>query len=151
MTRFLYRYSRRSVQGGLHSANLAASVINEAIGETIPARVHVVDSTGRFAHPSEAILKVGPGVSFFYADGFFKVDLSRGPSQITVECDTKYVPAQRSLDVPAQGIVAAEIVMSRWSTLGERNWHPCNTHIHYDEKETHPGTNVCDWIRGSKI
>ena len=110
----------------------------------------MVDSTGRFAHPFDAILKVGPGVPFFYVDGSFKVDLSRRPAQITVKRSTQYVPAQRSSDVPAQGTVAAEIVMSRWSTLGERSWHPCNTHIHYDEKETHPGMNVCDWTRGSK-
>ena len=98
----------------------------------------MVDSTGGFVHPPDAILKVGPGVPFFYSDGSFEVDLTRGPAQVTVERGTEYVPIQRPVDVPAHGTVTAEIVMTRWSTLGEQGWHPGNTHIHYDEKETRP-------------
>ena len=81
---------------------LAASIIDETTGEAIPARVHVVDSTGGFAHPRDAILKVGPGVPFFYSDGSFEVDLTRGPAQIVLERGTEYVPVQHAVDVPAR-------------------------------------------------
>ena len=75
---------------------------------------------------------------FFYSDGSFDLDVTRGIIQVTVERGTEYVPAQRTVDVPAQGTVTTEVVMKRWSDLGERGWHPGNTHIHYDEKENAP-------------
>jgi len=31
-----------------------------------------------------------------------------------------------------------DIQLGRWADLPERGWHPGNTHIHYDEKETDP-------------
>ena len=117
-------------------ARLTAVIIDEVTGEAIPARVQGVESTGLFVHPRDAILKVGPGSPFFYSDGSFQVDLTRGPAQVTVERGTEYVPAQRIVDVPPNGVVTAEIVMTRWSTLGDQGWHPGNTHIHYDETET---------------
>ena len=119
-------------------ARLAGSIIDEATGDPMPARVQVIASTGDFLHPPDAILKVGSGVPFFYSDGSFDLDVTRGIIQVTVERGTEYVPAQRTVDVPAQGTVTTEVVMKRWSDLGERGWHPGNTHIHYDEKETRP-------------
>ena len=117
-------------------ARITGAVIDEATGERVPARVQVLGARGNFVHPPDAILKVGTGAPFFYSDGSFEVDVSRGPAQVTAERGTEYVPARQILDVPAQGTVATEIVMKRWSELPGRNWHPGNTHIHYDEKET---------------
>ena len=57
---------------------LAASTVDEATGERVEARVQVPASTGRFVHPPHAILKIGPGVPFFYSDGSFEVDAPRG-------------------------------------------------------------------------
>ena len=123
-------------------AKLSGSIIDGVTGERIEARVQVVASTGSFVHPPDAILKVGPGVPFFYSDGSFEVDVTRGITQVVVERGTEYVPAKVTLDVPAQGAVATEIAMSRWSELGQRGWHPGNTHIHYDEKETRPDARL---------
>ncbi|MCI0441489.1 MAG: CehA/McbA family metallohydrolase [Chloroflexi bacterium] len=119
-------------------AKLAGVIVDEATGQRIDARVQVLASSGRFVSPADAILKVGPGVPFFYSDGAFEVDATRGPTQVLVERGTEYVPAQLSVDLPAQGTVATEIVLKRWSDLGNRGWHPGNTHIHYDEKESRP-------------
>ena len=119
-------------------AKLVGSIVDETTGEQVEARVQVLESNGRFCQPPDAILKVGAGLPFFYSDGSFEVDVGRGKAQVTVERGTEYVPATISLDVPSHGAVAADIVMKRWSDLGDQGWHPGNTHIHYDEKETRP-------------
>ena len=119
-------------------ATLAGKVIDGDSGEQVPARVQVLASNGEFAHPDEAILKVGPGAPFFYSDGEFNVEVGRGRTQVVVERGTEYVPATVSVEAPSRGTIAVEIVLERWSGLGAQGWHPGNTHIHYDEKEERP-------------
>ena len=119
-------------------ATLTGKIIDGDSEEQMPARVHVLASTGRFAHPPDAILKVGPGTPFFYSDGTFSVDVTRGWTRVVVERGTEYVPARINLEAPAKGTVAVDIALERWSELGEQGWHPGNTHIHYDEKEERP-------------
>lgn len=119
-------------------ARITGRIIDKQTGETVEARVQILSSGGSFLHPSSAILKVGPGVPFFYSDGEFVVDAPRGLTQITVERGTEYVPASVTLDVAKRGVTTVDIELERWSTLGEQGWHPGNTHIHYDEKEQRP-------------
>ena len=119
-------------------ARLTGEILDEVTGERIEARVQVLDSSGAFVHPPDAILKVGSGMPFFYSNGAFQVDVTRGVAQVTVERGTEYAPVQIALDVPAQGTVATEIAMKRWSDLADTGWHPGNTHIHYDEREGRP-------------
>ena len=119
-------------------ARLAGRIYDSATGETVSARVHVSDSTGAFAHPPDAILKVGPGASFFYSDGGFEVDVTRGWVRVVVERGTEYAPARIDLEAPGQGAVTVDVKLERWSRLGDEGWHPGNTHIHYDEKEERP-------------
>ena len=119
-------------------ATIAGVIVDGASGERVEARVQVLASSGRFAHPGGAILKVGPGAPFFYSDGSFEVEVGRGPTRVTVERGTEYVPARVTVEAPSQGTRAVEIVLERWTALGDLGWHPGNTHIHYDEKETRP-------------
>ena len=53
-------------------AKLTGSIVDEATGERVEARVQVLASSGSFVHPTDAILKVGPGAPFFYSDGTFE-------------------------------------------------------------------------------
>ena len=117
---------------------LTGKIVDGQTEEQMPARVQVIGPTGSFVSPRDAILKVGPGAPFFYSDGTFSVDVSRGRARVVVERGTEYVPARLDVEVPASGAVAVDVVMERWSDLGERGWHPGNTHIHYDENESRP-------------
>ena len=119
-------------------AKITGLILDQQTEERIPARVQVLTSNGVYEHPTDALLKVGPGAPFFYSDGVFEVDVSRGPTRIIAERGTEYVPARINIDAPSQGTVAVEITMARWSELGQQGWHPGNTHIHYDEKERRP-------------
>ena len=100
--------------------------------------------------PSDAILKVGPGVPFFYSDGAFEVEVGRGLTRVLVERGTEYIPAQVTIDMPSQGVVATDIVLKRWTGLQEQGWYPGNTHIHYDEKETRPSTRYYPLSKGTQ-
>ncbi|MDP6715903.1 MAG: CehA/McbA family metallohydrolase, partial [SAR202 cluster bacterium] len=117
---------------------LTGVIVDKNSGEQIEARVKVLASSGVFAHPTNAILKVGPGEPFFYSDGSFEVEVGRGAAQIIVERGTEYAPANVTVDMPSNGTETVEILLERWTTLQDSGWHPGNTHIHYDEKETRP-------------
>jgi hypothetical protein len=117
---------------------LVGSIVDSDTGERIEAKVQVLDSSGASARPKGALLKVGPGLSFFYSDGGFEVDVTRGLARITVERGTEYVPTEVTVDAPSRGTEPVTIRLRRWGDLAQRGWHPGNTHIHYDEKETNP-------------
>ena len=117
---------------------LHGTIVDDATGERIDAKVHVLTASGNFAHPSDAMLKVGPGTPFFFSDGEFEVSASRGRVDVLVERGTEYEPARGVVDLPASGSVDMEIPIKRWYYPQEDNWYPGNTHIHYDDKETRP-------------
>ena len=112
-------------------ATLAGSIRDKADGERIPAKVSVTTSGGNFVHPDDAILKVGSGDPFFYADGGFEVKVPRGFARVVVERGTEYAPAVLNVEMPARGVVTVDVELERWSELGDQGWHPGNTHIHY--------------------
>ena len=126
------------------NANLVGSITDSATGEQVPAKVQVINAAGHFVHPDGAILKVGTGDPFFYSDGSFEVNVSRGWTQVIVERGTEYLPARVTVEAPSRGAVAVDVVLERWTDLGDRGWHPGNTHIHYDEKEERPDDRL--WL-----
>ncbi len=115
-------------------------------GELVQARVQVIGPGGEPVAPPDAMWKRGPGEPFFYSDGQFSVDAARGYSQVLVERGTEFTPWRTVVEVGSggtagtlqEGDIALDIQLQRWGDLPERGWHPGNTHIHYDEKETDP-------------
>ena len=73
-------------------ARLKGTIRDTVSGAKVPAKVHVLNSGGRFVHPVDSILKVGPGDPFFYCDGDFEVVVPRGAVDIVVERGTEYTP-----------------------------------------------------------
>ena len=119
-------------------AKLAGRITDSETGETVSARVNVTDATGKFLHPIDSLLKIGPGTSFFYSSGSFEIDVPRGRVRVIVERGTEYIPIRLDIEASSQGTVTADVQLKRWSKLGTEGWHPGNTHIHYDEKEKRP-------------
>lgn len=119
-------------------ARIAGRIIDRASGRPLEARVQVLSSGGQFLHPADALLKVGPGLPFFYGDGQFEVEAPRGLTQVLVERGTEYVPAKLTVEVPVHGAVTVDVEMEQWTGLAAQGWHPGNTHIHYDQNETRP-------------
>ncbi len=119
-------------------ATLHGTIVDAATNQKIDAKVHVLDSSGKFRRPADALLKIGDGVPFFFSAGEFDVDVQRGRNDILVERGTEYEPKRVVVQSPESGIVDVEIPIQRWYYPQEDGWYPGNTHIHYDEKETRP-------------
>ena len=117
---------------------LRATIVDDLTHRPIEARVHALSSTGQFRAPPDAILKVGGGPPFFYADGAFTLDLPIGDVQLILERGTEYLPLTRTLAIPRTGTVDVELRLRRWIDLRADGWHAGNTHIHYNEHETRP-------------
>jgi hypothetical protein len=117
---------------------LSGRIIDKQSGEEVEARVQVLSSGGTFLHPPDVLMKVGPGLPFFYCEGCFEVDAPRGVTRVLVERGSEYAPVQMELDLAARGVTTLEIELERWNQLGDLGWHPGNTHIHYDQNEQRP-------------
>jgi hypothetical protein len=117
---------------------ISGEIRDIATGEKVQARIQVLAPNGETVAPTDAMWKVGPGEPFFYSDGQFSLETSRGYHKILVERGTEFTPWESTVEVDASSDTTIEIELSRWSDLPERGWHPGNTHIHYDEKETDP-------------
>ena len=117
---------------------LKGSIRDGVSGAPIEAKVHVLTSGGRFVHPADSILKIGPGDPFFYCPGEFSVDVPRGSTDIVVERGTEYEPLRKVVSMPAKGTVEVELHLERWADLPAEGWYPGNTHLHYNEQEARP-------------
>ena len=78
---------------------IAGSIRDAATGEKVQARVQVLDPAGVPAGPDGALWKVGPGEPFFYSDGEFSVETTRGYYRVLVERGTEYRPWQTTVHV----------------------------------------------------
>ncbi|MEE8362955.1 MAG: CehA/McbA family metallohydrolase [Dehalococcoidia bacterium] len=118
---------------------LSGKIIDSATGNVVQARVQVLSPNGQQLAPQDALWKVGPGEPFFYSNGEFSLDVPRGRARVTVERGTEFRPWTHTVEVDtAAGVETLDIALERWADLPDRGWHPGNTHIHYDEKETRP-------------
>ena len=111
-------------------------------GASVEAKVHVLTSAGRFVHPADSILKVGPGDPFFYCPGSFTVNVPGGSTDIVVERGTEYEPLRKVVSMPRKGCVEVELPLKRWTDLPSNHWYPGNTHLHYNEEETRPNDRL---------
>ena len=107
-------------------------------GALVEAKVHVLSSNGQFIHPSDSLLKIGPGDPFFYSSGEFSVNVPRGATDIIGERGTEYQPLRHVVSMPQKGAVEVELNLKRWIDLPSQKWYPGNTHLHYSEKEANP-------------
>ena len=119
-------------------ATLKGIIRDRISGAPLEAKVHVLTSTGTFAHPADSILKVGSGDPFFYSPGEFVVNVPGGVTDIVVERGTEYEPLRQVVSMPKKGAVELELLLERWVDLPAAHWYPGNTHIHYNETETRP-------------
>ena len=113
-------------------------VVDQPTGGLLEAKVHVLDAGGRPAFPTDAMRKVGPGLSGFYTDGEFTLEVPSGLTTIWAERGTEYEPFEATLRVGFGLPTELTIPLRRWTWLPQMGWYPGNTHIHYDEREDKP-------------
>ena len=117
---------------------IIGEIRDSATGEVVQARVQVLSPTGDNIAPADAMWKVGSGEPFFYSNGQFSLDTCRGYHRVLIERGTEFTPWEKVVEVDSSSDTSLSVNLKRWSDLPNRGWHPGNTHIHYDEKETDP-------------
>jgi len=63
-------------------------------GEVVQARVQVLAPNGENVAPDDAMRKVGSGEPFFYSNGQFSLETTRGYHRVLVERGTEFTPWQ---------------------------------------------------------
>ncbi len=119
-------------------ALLHGTIVDATSEASVEAKVHILSSNGKFLAPENSILKCGPGLEFFYADGSFEVEVPVGQVDVLVERGTEFRPWRREFTVSTEGVTDIEIILDRWTNLPDQGWHPGNTHLHYDQHEMRP-------------
>jgi hypothetical protein len=117
---------------------IQGQVVDQQSGHPLEAKVHVIDAGGRPVLPTDAILKVGPGLPGFYTRGQFTLEVPSGFTTISVERGTEYEPFEATFRVDSGPPKELTVPLRRWTHLPELGWYPGNTHIHYDEQEVRP-------------
>ena len=113
-------------------------IVDQQTGQSLEAKVHILDSGGQPAFPAGALRKVGPGLPGFYAAGEFTVDVPSGFTTIMVERGTEYEPFELTVRANFGSPTELNLPLRRWTHLPDAGWYPGNTHIHYDEHESRP-------------
>ena len=117
---------------------ITGEIRDAATGEIAQARVQVLAPNGANVAPADAMWKVGSGEPFFYSNGQFSLETTRGYHRVLIERGTEFTPWEGIIEVDGTLDSSLDIQLERWSDLPDRGWHPGNTHIHYDEKEKNP-------------
>ena len=113
-------------------------IVDQQTGQSIEAKVHILDSGGQPVFPAGALRKVGSGLPGFYAAGEFTVDVPSGFTTIMVERGTEYEPFELTVRANFGSPTELNLPLRRWTHLPDAGWYPGNTHIHYDEHESRP-------------
>ena len=117
---------------------LCGEIRDSITGDKVPARVQILSATGNLVTPNNSLKKIGPGEPFFYSDGYFEAEVNSGYHQILIEKGTEYEPWKETVEVNTSSLTKIEAQLTKWNLIGQKGWHPGNTHLHYDEKEENP-------------
>ena len=101
---------------------ITGEIRDAATGEIVQARVQVLSPQGVNVAPADAMWKVGSGEPFFYSDGQFSLETTRGYHRVLVERGTEFTPWEGTIEVDGSGGVSPAGVPS--STGARSSMYP---------------------------
>ena len=109
--------------------DLSVSLVDDATGEPVPARVYLADDAGPCA-PNDAILRRDEhGNAFFHAENAFTVAVA-GTARITVHRGMEYEPFTAMVEPPSSAAASIDARLKRWSDQAADGWHSGDVHVH---------------------
>ncbi len=118
---------------------LKITVIDEATGRQVPARVSVTVPDGRSFAPDDAWRHADEGFDrterrfeygYFHTPGASDVMVPAGPVTVEVTKGPEYRIDRRQLTVPASATKAARMVLHRLANLPAKGWWGGDLHVH---------------------
>jgi len=160
-------------------SSLKLSIVDAASGQPTPARVEVLDATGK-PYVAEDALLVGPGYSDrknpwkgnlnqalallsksvenpytrttqFYSTGNSRVALPPGLYKLKLYKGTEYEVQARDVQIHADESIELKVAMSRWVDMPKEGWYSGDDHIHVSRplKELNPV--ISKWMQAEDI
>lgn len=112
--------------------------VTDESGRSLPARVHLRDSAGRWLLPpghstrQRAVYRGTQPIAgdWFYVDGSFSIDVPSGEAQIDIAHGPAYTTAHDSIFIEAGQIVEKTYVLRRLVDLPALGWDSGDEHLH---------------------
>jgi hypothetical protein len=125
---------------------ITCRVIDKESGRAVPARVRLLEATGKEVVPIGHVETLAEGARegdvrfqsrrFAYVDGSFEIDPARLPLKYQVIKGYEYLIAEGELAADNVRDGAITIPLSRWSNLAQRGWYSGDIHIHHIAPKT---------------
>jgi hypothetical protein len=161
------------------SPALKLSIVDAVSGQPTPARVEVLDATGK-PHVAEDALLVGPGygdrkyawkgnldqalallsksienpytrTTQFYSTGNSRVLLLPGIYKVKVYKGTEYALQTREVRMLENESVELSVAMSRWVDMPKEGWYSADDHIHISRPHKELNPLISKWMQAEDI
>lgn len=161
------------------SATIKLTIIDEATGQTIPARVEVLDERGQ-AYVADDALLVGGDCSFpqepwqgtpqewqtrltsqvldpqsnnkhFYSDGTSTLSLPRGRYRWRVLKGNEYRIAAGAFDVGDGASNDQKIKPMRWCDMAGQGWYSSESHLHIARPTADVNPSISQWMQAEDL
>jgi len=108
----------------LAQGRISVHILDKQGDVPVAARIHLKDENGNYYAPPGSILKYTKnGEGFFYADGFFEMDLTAGTYTIDVARGLEYKIAQKIVNVAIDDTTELTISIERWIDMSALGWY----------------------------
>ena len=100
-------------------------------GQPTGSRIHLTASDGKFYAPADAYARVSAaGDRMFHSTGEFRVELPPGKARLTAVKGFEVLPQSAEIDIAANEVTPAQIVLKRMTDMSAKGWHGGSTHVH---------------------
>jgi hypothetical protein len=111
-------------------SGLQVHIRDKQTGQSLPARVYLMDSAGKHWNPDGAMTYVKHQEHHFISPGSFEIKLPPGKYSMTVERGPEYRPWTSSIDLQAGQDRDETVRLHRWISMNQKGWYSGDLHNH---------------------
>ena len=111
------------------SGVLRVSLLDDATGEAVAARVYLRDDAGPAWPAGATVRRDAHGNAFFHAEGSFEARIS-GTARLRAVRGIEYEAAASEIPVRPDATVDAPVRLRRWSHMAADGWYSGDVHVH---------------------
>ena len=149
-------------------------ILDAATGQPVPARVELLDETGKghVAHDALPILVSGPlsggnvrskfrvtrrfpnpqtGTDQFYSTGRSSLPLSPGSYELSIWKGPEYRTVRARLQIAAGQRLEHEVELPRWTDMPKHGWYSADDHIHLPRPTSEANASLHQWMAAEDI
>ena len=118
-----------AIDQGQPTGQVSISVVDEATGQPVMARLSVREEGGKHQFPPGSLYRVTGSLGHFYgSNSEFRVPA--GSYQVTALRGPEYVPIETTIEVGENQTASSTLRLKRWISMAERGWYSGENHVH---------------------